>query len=100
MKVTRWTSYDDDRLLVRGDDGEDIGWWDLKAMEPHLLLTGRPDALARAIAEWQAGTLGLTEVPSAEPDAGEDPLDAEFVSPECAGAFVPDYYDAPEEPAG
>lgn len=53
-EVTRWSRFGSDRLYVRDDYGNDIGWWDLKGDKGHPadpLVAGELDD---AVAAWRA----------------------------------------------
>jgi hypothetical protein len=53
VTVTRWTRYGKDRLYVHGDDGSDLGWWDLQQNEAHPATPGALAGLSTAVAQWQ-----------------------------------------------
>ncbi len=97
--MTRWTGFGHDRLYVRGDEDEAVGWWDLLADEGHPQDPADSARLTDAVMEWRA-----IESASAAPDAVEaeapvedgpaqlaDEVDIDLESAECSGSYLPHY---------
>ncbi|WP_445256434.1 nuclease-related domain-containing protein [Nocardioides aurantiacus] len=51
--VVRWKRFGHDRLYVKGADGLDLGYWDLKYDEPHPASPQWLSAVAAAAATWK-----------------------------------------------
>lgn len=71
VTITRWTRYGRDRLYVHGDDGSDLGWWDLQQNEAHPTTPGALADLSTAVTQWQLDrttTSAAARRPAAETD--------------------------------
>jgi hypothetical protein len=71
VTVTRWTRYGKDRLYVHGDDGSDLGWWDLQQNEAHPATPGALADLSTAVTQWQLDR-ATTSVAASRPAAATD----------------------------
>jgi hypothetical protein len=71
VTVTRWTRYGKDRLYVHGDDGSDLGWWDLQQNEAHPATPGALADLSTAVTQWQLDR-GTTPAATRRPAAATD----------------------------
>lgn len=101
VRMTRWTGFGHDRLYVRGDEDEAVGWWDLLADEGHPETAADLGRLTDAVMEWRAveSVSAATERPTetAETPAGEastqlaEDVDIDLESAECSGSFLPHY---------
>ncbi|WP_323417923.1 hypothetical protein [Propionicimonas sp.] len=98
--MTRWTGFGQDRLYVRNDADEAVGWWDLLADEGHPQTAAQATGLAEAVAEWQAiEQAAVPAAPEPEPEPIVEPVPDEPVdeagldleSPECFGSLLPHY---------
>ncbi|MCW2867563.1 MAG: hypothetical protein JWR20_1751 [Marmoricola sp.] len=52
--VLRWRRYGHDRLYVKGADGSDLGFWDLKTDVGHPAQPAAAVAVSEAVARWKA----------------------------------------------
>ncbi len=98
--MTRWTGFGHDRLYVRGEDDEAVGWWDLLSDEGHPETADKAAWLADAVAEWRAieSASAVIEEPAgtaapavAVPEPQADDIDVDLESAECAGPLLPHY---------
>ena len=101
VRMTRWTGFGHDRLYVRGEEDEAVGWWDLLADEGHPESADDLARLTDAVTQWRAiedasaatdGPAEAVEIPVDDVPAHlADEVDIDLESAECSGSFLPHY---------
>lgn len=92
--VTRWRRYGKDRLYVKGDDGDDLGWWDLQDNTSHPVTPQTLSLLLDAVTAWRSAAADPQSA-EADPESAADP---EPATPE-PGLPTPEPVPPPEPEA-
>ena len=66
MTVVPWRRYGHERLYVKLRDGQQVGWYDLKAAQPHLDEPAYAAAFDDAVREWLSARVVPVQRPSAD----------------------------------